>query len=125
MRRLNLSDSRLRSNIEPLVGSLLDGTPARPSCWEQWLWEGCPGWVLLVLEWRAAAAEPEEMFEAQVTAAHRWIPAKSKGSPEGMDDLDTLASAALQGRTLLFLRRMGGGDRRGMKEQSDEKGMRR
>lgn len=69
--------------------------------------------------------QPEEMFEVQVTRAHRWIPAKSKESPEEMDDLDTLASAALQGRTLLFLRRMGGWDRRGMKEQSDEKGMRR
>lgn len=87
--------------------------------------EGCPGRVLLVLEWRDPAAGPEEMFEAQVTRAHGWIPAKSKESPGEMDDLDTLASAALQGRTLLFLRRTGGWDRRGMKEQSDEKGMRR
>lgn len=32
--RLNLSDSRLRSNIRMLAGSLLDRTPARPSCWK-------------------------------------------------------------------------------------------
>lgn len=64
--------------------------------------------VLLILEWCAPAAEAQEVCFRFRSLSSTGASAKSKELPEEMDDLEIFASAALQGRRLLFLRRMGG-----------------